>query len=184
MHSIVDQMQSARGAGKEELLAVGRCRAPHGLKGFIKVLSFSGEFQHFLEFESVTIKKPGELRGSQYRVEEVRPTASNLLVKLSGISSPEAAAELIGAEIWVDRSRASRLNVGEFYAADLCRCIVFHHGIQIGRVRSILEGSAADFLEVQGPNGTACIVPFIHQFVGDVDISSYRIELKEDFEIP
>jgi 16S rRNA processing protein RimM len=165
-----------------ERLAVGRIQGPHGVQGFVKVLSLSGEQAHFFRLRRLSVRQ-GE-RYVSYDVQEVKGGGSLLAIKLSGIDGPEAAARLRGLEIWVDRAEANPLGDGEYYLADLCRCRLYRGAAEIGRVIGVCEGGAAELLEVEEAGGRRFLVPFVEAFVGAVDVEQARIEVKEGFPLP
>lgn len=156
-------------------LAIGLVRTSHGIKGNIKVVSLSGQREHFLPLKQVTLRKEGW--ESLYQVEEVKSSETLLLMKLRGIDSPEEAKRLAGAEILVPRKQAAPLEEGEFYQADLQGCRVVHGGEVVGVVKSIFQGGAADLLEVVTDEG-AYLVPFQSQYIGDIDVKGKNLHLK------
>jgi 16S rRNA processing protein RimM len=163
-----------------ERLATGRIAGCHGLRGYLKVVSFSGSTDHFLRLRSVTLRLPaGE---TEFAVEEVKTHGSGLLLKLKGVDEIEQCAKLRGAEIWVEREQACALGEGEYYVADLCRCRVFQRGSQLGRVVAVSEGGAGQFLEVERPSGSNLIIPLTERFVGPIDVQAGQIELREEYE--
>ena len=157
-----------------ERLVIGLVRTSHGLKGDLKVHSLSGEVDHFFCLEEVTIRKNG--REKIYAVEEFKLLGEILLMKLRGIDNPEDAKTLAAAEILVPRNLAAPLEEDEFYQADLVGCRVIHQGEDLGVVKSIFEGGAADLLEVVTPGGTY-MVPFQSHYVGAVDLDARTLEL-------
>ena len=168
--------------GRGQLLAVGRVQTTHGVKGYIKVKSLSGEIEHLLRLKSVHLGSPGALR--LFQVENVRRAAGAVLLKLVGIDSPESAAGYRGQFIWAERRFASTLGEDEYYTAELEGCRLFQGSVLIGTVVSVPEGGGGDFLEVESPEGKRLIIPFSRHFVGRVDTAEGRIELTEAYEQP
>lgn len=168
--------------GRSQLLAVGRVQTSHGLKGYLKVKSLSGEIEHMLRLKNVLLGTPG--KRSLFEVEDVRPTPRAVLLKLAGIDTRESADEHRGQFIWVDRQYASSLGEEEYYITDLQGCRLFQGKILVGSVVAVPEGGGGDFLEVESPEGKRLIVPFSKHFVGRVDIADRRIELTEAYEQP
>ena len=103
-----------------ERLAAGLIRGAHGLAGFVKVSSLSGEDGHFYRLARCYLRQGGQFH--PYEVEAVKGRGGELYLKLAGVSTAGEAAALSGQEIWVDRADASPLAEGEYYLADLCRC--------------------------------------------------------------
>ncbi len=166
----------------EERLAIGLIRTSHGVKGNLKVKSFSGETDHFFRLKKVHIKK-GD-RFIPYRVESAGGSHSSLLLKLEGIDTREEALQLRGEVLWVDRSDASPLKQGEYYYADLSRCNVYHQGKKLGRVNTVIEGGVSDILEVVTLQGKTIMVPFDEHFIAEINMEEKGIYLDEDFVIP
>jgi len=166
----------------EEKLAIGLIRTSHGVKGNLKVKSFSGETNHFFRLKKVYIKK-GD-RFILYRVESSGGSRSSLLLKLESIDTREEALQLRGEVLWVDRSDASPLKQGEYYYADLSRCNVYHHGKEIGRVNTVIVGGVSDILEVITLHGKTIMVPFDEHFIAEINMEEKGIYLDEDFVIP
>ncbi len=168
--------------GRDRLLAVGRVRTSHGLKGHLKIKSLSGEVEHLLGLKSVHLGFPDKL--TLFQVQEVRRGVGTVLLKLEGIEDRESAAGYRGQFVWVDRRFACVLREQEYYVADLEGCRLFQGDNLIGRVVAVPEGGAGDFLEVETPEEKRLIVPFSKHFVGTVDIAERRIELTEAYEQP
>ena len=68
-------------------IAIGKIRTSHGVKGFLKVLSFSGQTEHFLKLKEFVLKKNGHTK--TFNVESIKASGSTVFVKLKGIESPE-----------------------------------------------------------------------------------------------
>jgi 16S rRNA processing protein RimM len=165
-----------------ELLAVGQIKTSHGLKGYLKVKSLSGEFEHLLKLKKVYIGAVGKL--ATFEVEDVRAVAGAALLKLVGIDVREAGEAYRGQIVWTDRRNASTLGEEEYYVADLQGCRVFQRDSLIGRVVAVPEGSGGEFLEVESLTGQRLIIPFSKHFVGKVEVGDRRIELTEEYELP
>jgi 16S rRNA processing protein RimM len=165
-------------------LATARLGAPHGVRGFQAVRTYSGDTEHLFRLGEVELR---ELRSGRLRtatVDAVRQLGDKVVMRLSGVTTPEQARELGGWELWVPRSEASTLADGEYYAADLCGCTVFHGDQAVGTVTNVLAAGGGDMLEVTDGAGKPFMVPFRELFVPALDIAARRIELAEEFERP
>ncbi len=161
-----------------ERLVVGIVRTSHGIKGYVKVMSLSGEYRHFLNMKEVCLVKDNVEK--DYRIEEVKPASKDVLIKFEGIDTPEDGKRLAGAEIWVEREHAAPLDTGEFYVSDIVGCSLMFNGEKVGSVISVIGNGISDLLEVRSENGIR-IVPLTEQFVGVIDVDKGVIELKDDW---
>ena len=141
--------------------------------------SLSGETGHFLRLKEVSLRS--ETTEVNLKVEESKISGNFVLMKFAGINSPEEVRSLSGARLSVERAFAQQLKSGEYYISDLCKCTLFCHNARVGRVTATIEGGSALLLEVSKDDGSTVLIPFIGKFIGGVDLSSYRIELTEDF---
>jgi 16S rRNA processing protein RimM len=160
-------------------LVTGYIRSSHGVDGFVKVESASGEVGHFAGLTDVTLRTGG-LKGTErpFVIEAVEGHAGCLLLKLRGIDTPEQAKELAGAEILVPRDKACPLEEGEFYVNDLCQCNLVYQGTVVGSITDVMEGGAGDLLEVSlAESGQKRLVPLRKEFIGEIDIGAKTVEL-------
>lgn len=156
-------------------IAIGKIRTSHGVKGFLKVLSFSGQVEHFLGLKEFVLKKNGKTK--VLSVEDIRASGSTVFVKLRGIDSPEVGKTYAGWEIWVTREMAVPLEPGEYYLKDLNGCNIVNSGKVLGKIIGISENRVSDLLEVKTELGVF-IVPFKDEFIGDVDIAAHEVEIR------
>ncbi len=160
-----------------EQITIGRIRTSHGVKGYLKVQSFSGTTEHFFALKNVVLKNG--IREKAFHIEDVKKNGSSVLFKLGGIDTPEAGRVYSGWEIWVDKKYAVPLEPGEFYIRDMIGCSLIFNSKEIGKVRGVLDTMASELLEVETVNGLV-IIPFVNEFIGMVDVSAQTIELKDN----
>lgn len=172
--------------GDSALLVTGIIRSAHGLDGFVKVDSPSGEVGHYADLTEVLARKSGSQdEPKRLVIEAVEGSSHLLLVKFVGVETPEQAKALSGMELLVPRDKACPLAEGEYYVSDLCKCVLMYKGVPVGTITSVLEGGADDLLEVilteSGPEdsspGQRRLVPLRKEFVGDIDIGARTVEL-------
>jgi 16S rRNA processing protein RimM len=162
-------------------LTIGKIRTSVGVRGYFKVLSFSGEFKHFQKLKGRDLEFSLNGKNRSYTVEDVKMSGTNLTMKVIGIDSPEEARKLSGAELVTDRANVSSLEKGEFYNIDLCGCkLVTGDGRDVGIVKRISENSLSDLLEVETEKGIR-LIPFMNRYIGKVDIDAGTIELTEEW---
>jgi 16S rRNA processing protein RimM len=163
-------------------LTVGVVGRRHGVRGHFRVHSHSGETLHLKELVEVGIELAAGVRN--FAVEEVRILGDGVLMKLVGVDTPEAARELVGSQIWVDREHAAALAEDEFYVVDLIGCRVEHQGTgPCGKVTAVLPAGGGDVLEITDGDKEALMIPFRKEYVARVDLLSGMILLAEDVDV-
>jgi len=159
-------------------LVIGRVRTAHGVRGELKVESYSGETDHFLKLARLALVRGDERR--EFVVESIRPAHRTVLAKLQGVDSPEAAKKWRGWEIVVPRQDASTLGDDEYYLADLVGLRVVFDERDRGVVSAVLEGAKTVLLEVALDEDARRLVPFQAEFVTSVDFESGTLTLSTD----
>ena len=162
-----------------DLVAIGVIRTSWGVKGWLKVKSFSGEWDHFLSLESITLKNRKSGAGRKYSVEGVRMHNGGIIIKLSGIDTPELGKTLSGSEILVPRELAAPLAENEWYIYDLIGLnLVDKDGRSLGEITGVIE-SSDDLLEIRKTSGEYSLIPFRSEFVEEPDLEKGEIILNE-----
>lgn len=133
-----------------ELLLVGRVGAAHGIKGWVKVKSFTDPVENILDY------LPWTLRGTDGE-KAVKVTASRmqgkaLVVQLDGETDRTRAEALFcGRDILVPADVLPVLEEDDFYWRDLIGLRVRHQdGRDLGKVSSLMETGSNDVLVVRG----------------------------------
>jgi 16S rRNA processing protein RimM len=154
-----------------EKFIIGQVGAPFGIKGFVKVRSTSGETDHLLILQSVILRKDGKER--IFKIEEISITPPAVLMRFEGISTPEEAKTLNGAQLLADREQAAPLDDGEFYIEDLKGLpVVCENGTSIGFITDIIEGGGGELAEIALSNGEKRLVPFRKEFFPEINLEN------------
>ena len=159
-------------------IAIGKVRTSTGVRGYFKVLSFSGEIVHFKKLKGQAVEIRNNGRSKSIFLQDVKMSGANLTIKAEGIDTPEDAKMLSGWEIVVERDQAAALGKDEFYIADLCGCKLVYKGETVGDIKAVTENGISDILEVE-VDGKVKMVPFLNRYIGDVDTDKGIIELTE-----
>lgn len=170
-----------------ELIKTGHVASTFGVNGCMKVVSCSGEYEHFLKLEHVYVSffknkvQKNRYKNGWFEVENVRLASMCALVVLKDVGVLEDAKYFVGSDFFVEKKDACLLKEGEFYSSDISLCYMFYNGSKVAKVLSVVEGGSTSLLEVRKNDGTCCFVPFNAEFIGDVDVEREKIELRHDW---
>ncbi len=167
-----------------ELIKTGHVAGTFGLDGSIKVVSASGEYEHFFRLESVYVDffknklKKSKYKDGWFEVESVKLISMCAIFRLKDVNVLEDAKYFVGSDFFVEKKDACFLKEGEFYSSDISTCCLFYKGSKVADILSVVEGGSTSLLEVKKTNGVCCFVPFHAEFIGDVDVAKGIVELK------
>ena len=118
---------------------LGRIIGPFGVRGWLKVMSFTDPLEQILDYPSWRVDLPRAVR-CELRPLESRRHGKGLVVRFEGIDDRDAAIALGRLDVWVERRELPALKKGEFYRADLAGFEVVNlQGQALGRVDHFLD---------------------------------------------
>lgn len=168
----------------DEPLVLGRISGLYGVKGWVKVFSYTEPREAILTYKGSLINRDGHWR--DVRLVEGRRQGKAIIARIDGIDDRDAAAELIGSDLGVVREQLPDTASGEYYWADLEGLKVVHRGGRsLGKVAYLLATGANDVLVVKDEaNGNReTLVPFVAESVVlDVDLANGVINVDWDWD--
>ena len=161
------QADGADGAG--ELVVVGRVGAAHGVRGWLRLISFTDPPDNLLGYRPWSLKVAGAWR--PVRVEAAERRGAGHVCRFAGIEDRAAASTLRGALVAVPAAALPGLAEGEHYWRDLIGLeVVTGAGAGLGRVENLMETGANHAL-VTRDGQRERLIPFIAQVVREVDVA-------------
>ena len=130
----------------DERLVIGRIGGPYGIRGWVKIRSFTEPMEGLLDYRNYHIKRQGVWGAVQ--LEEGRRHGKGLVARLRGVDSRDAAEAVAGCEVAVAAAELPPLQEDEFYWHQLQGLEVCCGGELLGRVDHLLETGANDVLVV------------------------------------
>jgi 16S rRNA processing protein RimM len=172
-----------------KLIDVGRIAGVYGIKGWLKVQSFTQPADNLFDYYPWWLKTPHGVK--QVEVGASRPHGKGYVVQLKGIGDRDVAAQYTGQVIAVEREQLPALEAGDYYWHQLQGLQVISHyqgqPRNLGRVAKLLETGANDVLVV-APDAESIdqrerLVPYVpEQYVLSVDLAAGRIGVDWDPE--
>jgi 16S rRNA processing protein RimM len=155
----------------ESYVPLGYVSGVHGLKGWIKVHSWTQPRDAIFAYQPWLI---GEERREVW-VKDRRWQGKTLLAAVPDVADRDGAATLVGASIAVRRDQLPELPAGEYYWSDLIGLSVETlSGEALGQVERLMETGANDILVVQGDRER--LIPYVPgRYVVRVDLDQRRI---------
>jgi 16S rRNA processing protein RimM len=156
-----------------ERICVARIGAAHGIKGEVKLWSFTADPAAVAAYGPLE-NQDGTLR---FEIEALRPAKDHLVVRLTGVPDRDAAERLTNVDLYVPRARLPAPAAEEFYHADLIGLRAEDRdGTALATIVGIHDFGAGDLLELRPPGAAnTVLMPFNDTTVPEVDIAGGRI---------
>lgn len=157
-------------------LVLGRIVKVHGVQGEVKAACFA---ESWLPLQALARLWVGPAEGPLrcFTLEAGSQHGREAVLKLEGVSTPEAASGLIGQEVSIPRAEAPPPPVGTFYHYDILGLLVVEGERPLGSVREILETPAHDVYVIQGPTGE-WLLPATRAHIRRIDLAAECIEIE------
>jgi len=159
---------------QDELVLVGKIIGTHGIKGLLKVYSYSGNIQSLQSADTVYLKdKKGKLCGHVIRT--VTAHAGGFILGLDDFADINQVLPLNGSELYVKLSQLPDPDEGEYYWRDLIGLtVVTDLGVELGSLVDIFETGSSDIYVVRGES-KEYLIPAIADVITLVDLPGKKM---------
>lgn len=153
------------------LILIGRVAATHGIRGQLRITTYSGHFDSLLSTDSVILKEPSG-KVSSYAVSGAVVHGKKLLLALAGLSDINTVLHLVGSEIYLRLDQLPETEDGEYYWHDLIGLkVVTAGGETLGVLQSIIETGSNDVYVVKAAD-RELLIPALDDIVTAIDLSA------------
>lgn len=157
---------------------MGRLTSLYGLKGWVKLHSYTDPIPAILDYDPLYITN-----GEDWQVlaiDAAREHGKGLVVKIADVNDRDQASALLGRDLAIQRSQLPPLNNDEVYWVDLQGLqVVNTQGVEFGHIERLFATGANDVMVIQGERER--LVPFLRpDVVQEIDFSTRRMRVDWD----
>lgn len=166
-------------------VTVGRIVGVYGVKGWVKVFSFTDPRENIQHYQPWLL---GKSSPTTVKVTAFRPQGKSLVAKLEGIDDRQAAEALVGQDVAVAEDALPVSANGEYLWRDLIGLrVALVDGQDLGSVRAMMETGANDVLVVRGDSNSRDrqerLIPWLpDNVIVDVDLANGKLIVDWDPE--
>ncbi len=164
---------------KEDFIVIAKITGVHGLKGKLKVYSYSGTLSSIKPGIKVLVKNKGEKKF--LTVSEVSEQNKKFLILFDEITTFDDANKYTGSKILIENSALPELQEGVYYWKDLIGLKVSSvDGEFYGEIKTIMETGSNDVYVVKDGKDEI-LIPAIASVVKEIDLDQgiVLVELPE-----
>jgi len=160
------------------VVTLGRIAGPFGVKGWVKVKSFTEPEEGILRYREWHVEMPRS--GPRIlRPLEGRRHGRLVVVRLDGVNDRDTAAALAHCNVTVPRSELPPAGPGQYYWADLVGLeVITTKGEPLGRVGHFVEAPGNPVMVVTGERERW--LPLVPRHLKAVDLEGGRIVVDWD----
>lgn len=167
-------------------IRIGKIVNAHGIRGEVKVISYSDDPDRFEMLETIMVKdaKDAKKGAAEYYIEDVRYKAGSVILKLEGVDDRNAAEALKECFVYMDEDDLPELEEGQFYVRDIAGFdVVSEDGRKIGVLKDVRTNTAQDLYIVsrkddEGRDASDLMIPGVDEFILDIDTAEGAITVR------
>ena len=161
----------------DKKIYLGKITGARGIKGWLKIQSFSSPPENILNYPQWIINNQGE--EDFYSIEQGRKQNNKIVVKLENIDNRNTAESLINSKIQILRSDLPKLSNENYYWSDLVGLSVLNSEEKvIGKIESLIETGANDVMVIITSKDERVLVPFVmHEIIKEVNVELNYIKI-------
>ncbi|MBI4006345.1 MAG: ribosome maturation factor RimM [Gammaproteobacteria bacterium] len=161
---------------RSQRIIVGRVTGIYGVKGWVKVMSYTRPRENIFSYNPWLIKQDGDWR--EIALLDNKQHGKGLIAALAGLTDRDTARAVLGADIAIDQSQLQEPGPGEYYWHDLFGLqVINQENITLGTLKEIVETGANDVLVVEGEQRH--LIPLIWKIYVlkvDLDLGIIRVD--------
>lgn len=167
-----------------DAIEVGRIQDAWGIKGWFKVLPYSGD-PEALFFSKCWFLLPSEKGAKTFsgvgklKIKEAKVHSATVVACANGVDDRTAADALRGARIFISKSSFPAAQKDEYYWVDLIGLdVINREGQSLGQVSDLLSTGPQTVLVIDDPKHPKAeqrMIPFVAVYIDDVSLQERRI---------
>ena len=171
---------NAPGGGEAGWVCVGVVTKPKGVRGAVRVKSFTAEPGDITAYGPLYDGPGGPVLAFEPR--EIQ--GDMIVARVAGAADRDGAEALRGKRLYVPRAALPEAAEDEYYHADLVGLAVeLADGARFGTVEALHDFGAGGILEVAREGGDTVMLPFTRRAVPEIDIAGARIVIEQPDEV-
>jgi 16S rRNA processing protein RimM len=195
-HKSTDLKSELTSDSSSELTTLGRIGAAHGIKGWVKLISFTGPAENILSYRHFFLSHksiPGSQAATGARekieIDESRAQGKHFIGHIKGCDDREQASVYTGRELQVETSTLPQLDTEDYYWYQLEGLKIINlQGDNLGQVDHLIETGANDVLVVRASQDSIDkeerLIPFIRdKVIKKVDLpgGTVQVDWEKDY---
>lgn len=159
----------------DEHVQIGEVVKAHGIRGEIKVYTFSECPDNLKLYKNLVLQEQGQSATRTYSLVKSRSQGKLAIVQLQGVNTRDEAEALQGSEVWVSKLELPGLQPGEYYWHQLVGLqAVTETGTILGTISGLFATKAHDVMVIVDAE-QEYMVPVKDEIIKQVDAKSGKV---------
>ena len=158
----------------KDLILIGRISKPQGIKGGIRAISYADSPDIYREIPHIYLKKKDDSI-SPLKISRVSTVKGAVILNFEGFKDRNSTEDIIGCELYIERSFLPPPPKDEYYHVDLIGLDVFTTAGQLlGKICEVMQTGGSDVFVVK-KGKEEHLIPAIKDVIVEVDIDGGKV---------
>jgi 16S rRNA processing protein RimM len=164
----------------EKRLLVGKINGLFGVKGWLKVFSYTDPRKNILKYSPWLVEINGEWK--ELIIQEGKEHSKTIIAHIENIDDRDLACQFLGQDIYIYKDQLPKLPEGEFYWDDLVGMkVVGLNGYDFGSVKG-MHDTGANQVMIVSTQDQKRLIPFSKPYLISTELDKKLITVDWDPE--
>lgn len=157
-----------------DLLEVGKIVNTHGLRGEVKIITWTDYPEVFEDIDYIYVKKKNDYE--RLDINGIKYQKGNIIVKFRQLQFIDEAEKYKNQVIYCERELLGALPDGVYYIADLIGLkVVTDDGREVGVIADVFNTGSNDIYDIKREGQKNLLLPVIDEVVKNIDIENKQV---------
>lgn len=163
---------------KSDLISVGVIIGAHGIRGEVKLKSFTADPQAVASYGPL-FSSAGEI----FEIAKLKPATTDFIASFKSVTDRNKAEALKGTELFIKRTQLPKPASDENYMHDLIGTTVYGaNGEKLGTIAGFENFGAGDLMDVKIENrADTVLIPYTKNFIISASPEKVLVNLPDDY---
>ena len=162
----------------DNMLLLGKINGVFGVKGWVKILSYTEVIVSICEYLPFYIKEGSTF--SALCVKNCKAHSKTIIASIDNIDTCDKASLLLGVKLYINKSQLPKIARNEYYCSELEGMSVFNkESVALGVLEYLFTNGASDIMVVKN-NSSEHLIPFTATYL--VSISKKHNKIIVDWQ--
>ena len=163
---------------KSDLISVGVITGAHGIRGEVKLKSFTADPKAVASYGPLT-----SATGEIFEITKLKLATTGFIATLKNVSDRNHSEALKGTELFINRSQLPKANGDEIYIHDLIGTSVYGaKDVLLGVIVGFENFGAGDLMDVKVEGrGETVLIPYTKKFITSATTEKVIVDLPEAY---
>lgn len=156
-----------------EKIRVGQIINTHGIRGGLKVRTFTDDPERFYDLKKLYLEAPGKKTTELHEIEKIQIHKGHVILYLKGLDNINDVEQYKNAYLFIDGSMRKPLEEDTYYIRDLIGLKVYSDKEgYLGVIRDVIQGGSNEVYVIRNGAYGEVMIPAAKEFVKSVDLDS------------